>query len=425
MPMAFAGVDSDEARDRGMALLDLVGLKERWFHRPIEMSGGQQQRVAIARSMANNPPILLCDEPTGNLDLQDRGGDPRHPQAAEHGARRDHHLRHARPPAAGHCDRMMWIRDGQVERLADRDEVTVQTGAIGGARKMAKRGVILAGMVTLGCLAACAPAAVSLETFQTDVQALTACPHRLAGMETGSLAAGQYVVKRLKEIGFEDADLFLQDLPVVQPITTQCELVVDGTSHPILPMRPNVVQASITPEDGLTGEVIYVGNGDVSQYDTHYPQGKIVAMDLDSGANWLNAFAFGAKAVLFLGPPEGPTPDIQTYHHANIPANLPRFYVPHDLAVALDLTNPHRKGTVTLRAACQWKELRAGTSSPCCGAPRRSSTRAASARRSCWPPRSTAIRKCRNSPPARATGETAPPCSNWPSICTSTGRGAT
>src|SRR5512137_2555889 len=56
-PMAFGGVPTDEARRRGMDLLDLVGLKERWFHRPIEMAGGQQQRVAIARALANQPSV--------------------------------------------------------------------------------------------------------------------------------------------------------------------------------------------------------------------------------------------------------------------------------------------------------------------------------------------------------------------------------
>ena len=132
VPMAFAGVDSDEARDRGMGLLELVGLAERWFHKPIERSGGQQQRVAIARSMANNPQILLCDEPTGNLDLKTG--------AEIHGilkrlntergvtvicATHDHRL-------IDMSDRIMWIRDGTVERLADRSDVTVETGAIGG-----------------------------------------------------------------------------------------------------------------------------------------------------------------------------------------------------------------------------------------------------------------------------------------------------
>jgi len=132
VPMAFAGVDPDESRDRGMGLLDLVGLKERWFHKPIEMSGGQQQRVAIARSMANNPQILLCDEPTGNLDL--RTGAEIHSILkrlnTERGvtiicATHDHRL-------IDMSDRILWIRDGQVDRLADRSDVVVEAGAIGG-----------------------------------------------------------------------------------------------------------------------------------------------------------------------------------------------------------------------------------------------------------------------------------------------------
>jgi len=69
-PMIFAGVIADEARTHGIELLGLVGLADRWHHRPKEMSGGQQQRTAIARSMANQPSVLLCDEPTGNLDLK-------------------------------------------------------------------------------------------------------------------------------------------------------------------------------------------------------------------------------------------------------------------------------------------------------------------------------------------------------------------
>ena len=131
-PMTFAGLAPDEARSRGMELLELVGLGERWAHRPIEMSGGQQQRVAIARSMANLPSVLLCDEPTANLDFHTGQEilDILKSLNKERGvtiicATHDHRMLDI-------CDRLIWIRDGSIDRIARRDEVEINLGSVGG-----------------------------------------------------------------------------------------------------------------------------------------------------------------------------------------------------------------------------------------------------------------------------------------------------
>jgi len=131
LPMVFAGLNNDAAVDKGMELLDLVGLGDRFSHKPFELSGGQQQRVAVARALANDPAIILADEPTGNLDLttgeeiisllkrlsQERG-------VTVISATHDFKMLNV-------SDRVIWIRDGRVDKIEDREELSISIGQIG------------------------------------------------------------------------------------------------------------------------------------------------------------------------------------------------------------------------------------------------------------------------------------------------------
>jgi len=128
LPMIFAGTPQDEAVDRGMELLKIVGLGERYFHKPTELSGGQQQRVACARALANSPAIILADEPTGNLDLKTGKEiiDLLKALNKEQGVTvisATHDLK-----MLDISDRIVWIRDGFIERVEERADVQLKVG---------------------------------------------------------------------------------------------------------------------------------------------------------------------------------------------------------------------------------------------------------------------------------------------------------
>ena len=134
LPMVFAGLTADEARDKGVMLLEKVGLGERVSHKPYELSGGQQQRVAIARSMANDPAIILADEPTGNLDLN-TGTEiitllkEMNKESGVTVISATHDMK-----MLDVSDRIVWIRDGKVDRIDERANIDIQIGTVDGER---------------------------------------------------------------------------------------------------------------------------------------------------------------------------------------------------------------------------------------------------------------------------------------------------
>ncbi len=128
LPMLFADVPQAEAQDKAVELLRKVGLGERIFHKPVQMSGGQQQRVAVARALANDPAIVLADEPTGNLD-----------SATGHQIiellREINRSEGVTVITATHdykmlsvSDRIAWLTDGVIERFVEREALDIREG---------------------------------------------------------------------------------------------------------------------------------------------------------------------------------------------------------------------------------------------------------------------------------------------------------
>lgn len=113
LPMIYAGVAEHIRRNRALAALDIVGIRDRAFHTPGEMSGGQQQRVAIARSIVNNPEVIIADEPTGALDSQNSLEIMRIFKQLNRGGKTIVMVTHEDEIAA-HADRIIRVRDGRI-----------------------------------------------------------------------------------------------------------------------------------------------------------------------------------------------------------------------------------------------------------------------------------------------------------------------
>jgi putative ABC transport system ATP-binding protein len=116
LPLFYLGWDERSSAARAEELAEMVGLADRLGHRPSELSGGQQQRVAIARSLANDPSILLADEPTGNLDTA-TGEQIMRMLTELNAAGKTILMVTHEPEIAAHASHRLHLRDGSIDRL--------------------------------------------------------------------------------------------------------------------------------------------------------------------------------------------------------------------------------------------------------------------------------------------------------------------
>ena len=117
LPMMFQGISSENRSEKAVELLKMVELGDRMDSYPNQLSGGQQQRVAIARALANNPDVILADEPTGNLDTRTGEMVMKFLEDLNKQGRTIIMVTHDPDKALKHARTVYWVKDGNVEKV--------------------------------------------------------------------------------------------------------------------------------------------------------------------------------------------------------------------------------------------------------------------------------------------------------------------
>lgn len=122
LPMLFQGVEEDVREEQAEKLLEMVGLEDRMEHYPNQLSGGQQQRVAIARSLANDPEVILADEPTGNLDSKTEVKIMEFLMDLNKKGKTIIIVTHSPEIAKEYARTVYWLKDGKVEKVTKKTQ---------------------------------------------------------------------------------------------------------------------------------------------------------------------------------------------------------------------------------------------------------------------------------------------------------------
>lgn len=171
---------------------------------------------------------------------------------------------------------------------------------------------------------------ISRDRLASRIEQFAALGSRVSGYP-GNEQAAELILDHFEELGLET---YVQEFDLPTPLEKSASLAVNGVTYPVHGMWPNLVRTSAVPSEGITGPVIYVENGDLSDFNGKPVEGAIVLMDFNCGQNWLNVPLVGAAAVVLIEP-ETTTRGEAEMKWLRVPVDVPRMWLPREHADAL------------------------------------------------------------------------------------------
>ncbi|MCK4244392.1 MAG: hypothetical protein KAX20_02065, partial [Candidatus Omnitrophica bacterium] len=166
---------------------------------------------------------------------------------------------------------------------------------------------------------------ISEERIAESVKYLVSLGSRIPGYP-GSKKATSYILKTFKEAGLSEIEEEI--FPVTVPVDQGASLTIIKTNNEIkiYSLWPNLVRTSTVPEEGIEGNLIYGGKGNLSEVKGKEIEGNIILLDFNSGSNWIQLAGLGAKAIIFIEPSSTIRSQAER-KFLKIPLNLPRFWI--------------------------------------------------------------------------------------------------
>ncbi|MFH1137394.1 MAG: FtsX-like permease family protein [Pseudomonadota bacterium] len=216
---------------------------------------------------------------------------------------------------------------------------------------------LAAAMIVLLIAGPCLAQDVDAGDVMSLVRRLSANPDRSMGSE-GAREAADYIQEKFSQ--FPDAGAHRFSIPIL--VHEKSELTIPGgpPARPLHPLRYNAISQACTGPEGLEGPVIYTGTGRLEELNGKQVEGSVVLMEIDSGKNWLNVAALGAKALIFLDPGETSKSFFKEKKELT-PVEFPMFWMPRQQARELFGDYESRPGTVAplvrIFSKSTWKEV--------------------------------------------------------------------